>query len=139
VGFGNSKGALLRGDELLGQVTGEDLISFGMIPEFIGRLPVVVSLNDLKKEDLVRILTEPKNAIVKQYQKLFAMNGKSLTFTEDALEWIADKAIEKKTGARGLRSIIENFMTALIYDLPEESSPKDYVVTAELLKKGTIS
>ena len=139
VGFGNSKGALLRGDELLGQVTGEDLISFGMIPEFIGRLPVVVSLNDLKKEDLVRILTEPKNAIVKQYQKLFAMNGKSLTFTEDALEWIAGKAIEKKTGARGLRSIIENFMTALIYDLPEESSPKDYVVTAELLKKGTIS
>ena len=136
VGFGNSKGALLRGDELLGQVTGEDLISFGMIPEFIGRLPVVVSLNDLKKEDLVRILTEPKNAIVRQYQRLFEINGKKLTFTQDALEWIAEKAIEKKTGARGLRAIIENFMTSLIYDLPERSSPAEYVITSEDLKKG---
>ena len=136
VGFGNAKIGPRSGDALLSQVTGEDLISYGMIPEFIGRLPVTVSLNDLKKEDLVRILTEPKNAIVRQYQRLFEINGKKLTFTQDALEWIAEKAIEKKTGARGLRAIIENFMTSLIYDLPERSSPAEYVITSEDLKKG---
>ena len=121
----------------MSQVDQEDLIAYGMIPEFIGRLPVITPLNDLKREDLIRILTEPKNAIIRQYQSIFAMSGKTLTFERETLEWIADKAIEKKTGARGLRAIIEKFMTNLIYTLPEAGEKKEFVVRVEDLKKGT--
>ena len=137
VGFDGNKKRLKETDELLSQVDQEDLIAYGMIPEFIGRLPVITPLNDLKREDLIRILTEPKNAIIRQYQSIFAMSGKTLTFEREALEWIADKAIEKKTGARGLRAIIEKFMTNLIYTLPEAGEKKEFVVRVEDLKKGT--
>lgn len=137
VGFDGGKKSLKVTDELLSKVDQEDLIAYGMIPEFIGRLPVVTPLNDLKKEDLVRILTEPKNAIIRQYQSIFAMSGKTLTFEKEALEWIAQKAIEKKTGARGLRAIIERFMTNLIYTLPEAGDKTEFVVRLEDLKKGT--
>ena len=137
VGFDGGKKSLKETDELLSRVDQEDLIAYGMIPEFIGRLPVVTPLNDLKKEDLVRILTEPKNAIIRQYQSIFAMSGKTLTFEKEALEWIAQKAIEKKTGARGLRAIIERFMTNLIYTLPEAGEKTEFVVRLEDLKKGT--
>jgi endopeptidase Clp ATP-binding regulatory subunit (clpX) len=137
VGFDGGKKSLKETDELLPRVDQEDLIAYGMIPEFIGRLPVVTPLNDLKKEDLVRILTEPKNAIIRQYQSIFAMSGKTLTFEKEALEWIAQKAIEKKTGARGLRAIIERFMTNLIYTLPEAGDKTEFVVRLEDLKKGT--
>ncbi len=137
VGFDGGKKSLKETDELLSKVDQEDLIAYGMIPEFIGRLPVVTPLNDLKKEDLVRILTEPKNAIIRQYQSIFAMSGKTLTFEKEALEWIAQKAIEKKTGARGLRAIIERFMTNLIYTLPEAGDKTEFVVRLEDLKKGT--
>ncbi|MBR5945887.1 ATP-dependent Clp protease ATP-binding subunit ClpX, partial [bacterium] len=133
---GNKK-RLRETDELLSQVDQEDLIAYGMIPEFIGRLPVITPLNDLKREDLIRILTEPKNAIIRQYQSIFAMSGKTLTFEREALEWIADKAIEKKTGARGLRAIIEKCMTNLIYTLPEAGEKKEFVVRVEDLKKET--
>ena len=137
VGFDGGKKSLKETDELLSKVDQEDLIAYGMIPEFIGRLPVVTPLNDLKKEDLIRILTEPKNAIIRQYQSIFAMSGKTLTFEKEALEWIAQKAIEKKTGARGLRAIIERFMTNLIYTLPEAGDKTEFVVRLEDLKKGT--
>ncbi|MBR4820745.1 ATP-dependent Clp protease ATP-binding subunit ClpX [bacterium] len=137
VGFDGGKKSLKETDELLSKVDQEDLIAYGMIPEFIGRLPVVTPLNDLKKEDLVRILTEPKNAIIRQYQSIFAMSGKTLTFEKEALEWIAQKAIEKKTGARGLRAIIERFMTNFIYTLPEAGDKTEFVVRLEDLKKGT--
>ena len=137
VGFDGNKKRLKETDELLSRVDQEDLIAYGMIPEFIGRLPVITPLNDLKREDLIRILTEPKNAIIRQYQSIFAMSGKTLTFERGALEWIADKAIEKKTGARGLRAIIEKFMTNLIYTLPEAGEKKEFIVSVEDLKKGT--
>ena len=92
---------------MLKEVEPDDLLKFGLIPEFIGRLPVIATLHDLDEDGLIRILTEPKNALVKQYQKLFEMEGVELEFTEDALKSIAEKAIKRKTGARGLRSIME--------------------------------
>ena len=137
VGFEGGKNLTEGSDGILSKVDQEDLIAYGMIPEFIGRLPVVTPLNDLKKEDLIRILTEPKNAIIRQYQAIFAMSGKTLSFEREALEWIAERAIEKKTGARGLRAIIEKFMTGLLYSLPEADQKKEFVVGVEDLKKGT--
>ena len=108
--------------ELLSDLEPEDLIKFGLIPEFVGRLPVVATLEDLDESALIRILTEPKNALVKQYQKLFEMDEVSLEFREDALRAIAQKAIARKTGARGLRSIMENILICLLYTSP---SPRD--------------
>src|SRR3989442_356606 len=105
--------------ELLGKVTSDDLLEFGMIPEFIGRLPVLAPLDPLDEEALVRILTEPRNAFVRQYQKLFEMEGADLEFTPQALQLIAKLARERDTGARGLRSIVEEVMTDIMYDLPE--------------------
>lgn len=109
----------LRHSDVLAELEIEDLIKFGMIPEFIGRLPVVTTLKDLDKEALISILTKPKNAIVKQYQKLFELNGASLKFTQDGLEAIADKALKRKTGARGLRSIIEEMLLEEMYNFSE--------------------
>lgn len=103
----------------LGFVEPEDLISFGLIPEFVGRLPVIATLHELTKEDLVHILTEPRDSVVRQYQELFRMENIALEFTLDALEGIAEQAVRKHTGARGLRSIIENLMLDVMYDLPE--------------------
>ena len=95
-------------------------MKFGLIPELIGRLPVTVSLNELKEDDLVKILREPKNALIKQYQELIRMDGAELEFTDDAVRRIAQKAIEMKTGARGLRSIIEKVMLDIMYELPSK-------------------
>ena len=110
--------------EIFKQLEPEDLLKFGLIPEFVGRLPVLATLEDLDKDALVTILTQPKNALIKQYQRLFEIEDTKLTFTEDALEAIAEKAIERKTGARGLRSILENTLldTCLLYTSP---SPRD--------------
>ena len=110
-----------------------DLVHFGLIPELIGRLHVIASLNELNEEDMVRILTEPKNAIIKQYQKLFAIDGVNLKFEEDALRAIAQLALERKTGARGLRSIIEEMMVDLMFELPEYKN-YDIVITKEVVK-----
>ncbi|MDV7338815.1 ATP-dependent Clp protease ATP-binding subunit ClpX [Terasakiella sp. A23] len=109
----------------------EDLLKFGLIPEFVGRLPVLATLEELDNEALVRILTEPKNALVKQYQRLFEMEDADLTFTEGALESIADKAIERKTGARGLRSIMEGILLDTMFDLPSQDNVEEVVVNTE--------
>ncbi len=122
---------------LLGQVLPEDLNHFGMIPEFVGRLPVITSVEQLSESDLVRILTEPKNALVKQYQRLFALEDVRLTFTSEALSAIAHQAIKRQTGARGLRSICEGILLDTMYDLPSESDIDEVVVTAEAVE-GTI-
>ena len=116
---------------LLKQVLPEDFVKFGLIPEFIGRVPVNVSLNPLDKEALVRILTEPKSALVKQYQKLFEMDGVELKFTEDALEAIAEKAIARNTGARGLRSIMESVVMDLMYTIPSDDMVASCTITKE--------
>ncbi|MBO6842704.1 MAG: ATP-dependent Clp protease ATP-binding subunit ClpX, partial [Thalassospira sp.] len=107
-----------RAGDVLREVEPEDLLKFGLIPEFIGRLPVLATLEDLDNEALVQILTEPKNALIKQYQRLFDMEDVKLTFQTDALKAIADKAIERKTGARGLRSIMEGILLETMFDLP---------------------
>lgn len=109
----------MRNSEILQQLQVEDLIKFGMIPEFIGRIPVTASLKELDKPELIRVLTEPKNAIIKQYKKLFSMNSAELVFTDDALEAIAEKALKRKTGARGLRSIIEDLLLEDMYNFTE--------------------
>ncbi len=109
----------------------EDLLKFGLIPEFVGRLPVIATLEDLDEDALVTILTEPKNALVKQYQRLFELEDAQLTFTDDALSAIAKKAIERKTGARGLRSIMENILLDTMFDLPGMDSVEDVVVNEE--------
>ena len=111
--------------ELLSQVTSDDLIEFGMIPEFIGRLPVLAPLDPLDEEALVRILTEPRNALVRQYQKLFEMEGAELEFTPSALQIIAKMAKERDTGARGLRSIVEEIMTDIMFELPDMESQRE--------------
>ena len=123
--------------ELLGQVQSHDLLKFGIIPELIGRLPVVTSLESLKRDDLVRILTEPKNALTKQYKVLLNYDGVQLEFEPDALGAIADKAIEMKIGARGLRSVMEQIMTGIMYKVPSDPSIEKVVVTADCVRTGT--
>ena len=120
--------------QILAQVQQHDLLKFGIIPELIGRLPVVASLDSLKREDLVRILTEPKNAMTKQYQALMAMDGVELCYEPDALEAIADRAIERKIGARGLRSEMESVMTELMYTIPSDASVKKVTITADCVR-----
>ena len=117
--------------ELMSQVRPEDLLKFGLIPEFIGRLPVLVTLNSLDEDALMRILTEPKNALVRQYSKLLSFDNVELEFTEDALRTIAKQALERKSGARGLRAIIEGVMTDTMYELPSMENVKKCVITKE--------
>ncbi len=119
---------------LLSRVTVEDIRKFGMIPEFIGRLPVIFTLNSLTQEMLVRILKEPKNAILKQYQKLLALDEVKLSFEEEALEAIAQKALEKDTGARALRSIIEDFMLDIMYEIPKDDNIGEVTITREYIE-----
>ena len=123
--------------ELLSGLEPEDLIKFGLIPEFIGRLPVVAMLEDLDEDALIRILTEPKNALVKQYQKLFEMDEVSLEFREDALRAIAQKTIARKTGARGLRSIMENILMEPMFDIPTADDIKEVVINSDVVDEGT--
>jgi ATP-dependent Clp protease ATP-binding subunit ClpX len=124
----------IRGDaeekdtsRLLAKVEPHDLIRFGLIPEFVGRLPVVATLSELNRESLIRILTEPKNALLKQYQKLFKMEGVELEFRPEALDAIADRAMERKTGARGLRSILEHALLDIMFELPSMRNLKKVV------------
>ena len=119
---------------LLTKATVEDLRKFGMIPEFLGRLPVLVSLEALSKEMLVQILKEPKNAIIKQYQKLLAMDEVKLEFEDEALGLIAEKALEKHTGARALRAIIEEYMLDIMYEIPKDSNIGKVTITREYLE-----
>jgi ATP-dependent Clp protease ATP-binding subunit ClpX len=126
----------VESSELLSLVMPEDLLSFGLIPEFIGRLPVVSAVHQLQREDLVKILTEPKNALVKQYHRFFAYDNVELVFTEDALWSISDKALERETGARGLRSIIENALLDVMFELPSRRDVSKCVITKETIEKG---
>ncbi|MFN3406225.1 MAG: ATP-dependent Clp protease ATP-binding subunit ClpX [Caldimicrobium sp.] len=137
IGFGaeiKNKQALTLG-EVLSYVQPEDLIKFGFIPEFVGRLPVVATLDELSVADLVRILVEPKNSLVKQYQKLMEMEGVELKFTEEALQAIAEEAYRRKTGARGLRSIIEEVMVDVMYEIPSLKNVSECVITKEVVLK----
>ena len=118
--------------EILKGVEPEDLLKFGLIPEFVGRLPVVATLEDLDESALMEILTKPKNALVKQYQRLFEMENTKLTFSDGALEAIAEKAVERKTGARGLRSIMENILLDTMFDLPELEGIEEVVINREV-------
>jgi ATP-dependent Clp protease ATP-binding subunit ClpX len=138
VGFGadiRSKHSV-ESSELLAQVMPEDLLQFGLIPEFIGRLPVISAVHQLKREDLVQILTEPKNALVKQYQRFFGYDAIELVFTDDALWEIADKALERETGARGLRSIIETALLDVMFELPSRRDVSKCVITKETISQG---
>ena len=119
--------------ELLKELQPEDLLRFGLIPEFVGRLPVMVTLEELDENALVRILTEPKNALVKQYKELFNMDGVSLEFEEEALKLIAKKAIERKTGARGLRGVIEETMLDIMYEIPSRDDIEKCIITREVI------
>ena len=122
--------------ELFAQVLPEDLMEYGLIPEFIGRMPVVASITQLGKDDLITILTEPRNALTKQYQRLFEFDEIELVFAPDSLDAIADKAIERETGARGLRSIIEDTLQDVQFELPSRQDVKKCVVTRETIEKG---
>jgi ATP-dependent Clp protease ATP-binding subunit ClpX len=123
--------------ELLAQVEPADLLRYGLIPEFIGRLPVVATLDELDEDALVRILCEPKNALVKQYQKLFDMERVNLKFTDGGLIAVAREALKRKTGARGLRSILENAMLEVMYDIPSQDRVKEVVINEEVILQGT--
>ena len=121
-------GAILR------EVEPEDLLKFGLIPEFIGRLPVVATLEDLDESALMEILTKPKNALIKQYGRLFEMEGVKLTFTEDALKSVSTRAIARKTGARGLRSIMESILLDPMFELPGLDSVEEIVINREVVE-----
>jgi len=123
--------------ELFDALHPDDLIRYGMIPEFIGRLPIVVSLEELKRDDLKRIITEPKNAIIKQYQASLAIDEVKLVFTEGAIDAIADTAIKQKTGARGLRAIVEKLMTDIMFEIPSmKGGFKEVVITEDTVLKS---
>src|ERR1700726_4348924 len=128
-----------RNTELLEQVQPGDLIRYGLIPEFVGRLPVAGVMNDLDKGALVKILTEPKNALLKQYQRLFEFENVRLRFTDDALETVAELALQRKVGARGLRMILEDLMLELMYHLPAQRKLREFVVTAEMVRSREIN
>ncbi len=128
-----------RDTELLGQVQPQDLIKFGLIPEFVGRLPVVGILDDLDENALIEILTRPKNAIIKQYQRLFEFENVRLKFTQDAMRAIAKEALNRKVGARGLRMILEELMLDLMYHLPSQKKVREFEVTKEMVEKRELA
>ncbi len=135
IGFGaeiKSKEEMRIG-EVLSRVQTEDLLKYGLIPEFVGRLPIVATLHDLDHEALVKVLTEPRNAIVRQYQKLFALEKVTLRFTDSAVNAIAKKALSLKTGARGLRSILEEVMLELMYDIPSQQNVKECIINEDVI------
>lgn len=137
MGFASElKGKYDEDPKLLSYTATEDLRKFGMIPEFLGRLPIMVTLQALTKDLMIRILTEPKNAILRQYEKLLAMDEVKLVFEDDALEWIAEEALKKETGARALRAIIENFMQDIMYEIPKAPNIGSVVITRAYLEKS---
>ena len=135
IGFGQEKSSenASRRDELLSQATVDDILEYGLIPELVGRLPVLSTLTPLSEDDLIQILTEPRNALVRQYQKFFEMEGATLEFSEPALREIASRAKKKETGARGLRSVVEEVMFNIMYELPDRPRGGDYEVTPEVI------
>ena len=137
LGFGRELGDRSEKDvgELFQQVQPHDILKFGIIPELVGRLPVITSLQSLTKEDMVRILTEPKNALVKQYQKLLEFDGVKLSFEEKALEAIAQEALDRKVGARGLRSVMEGVMTDVMFEIPSDPSIQSVAITEQTIKE----
>ena len=136
IGFGaNIQGKKEKDvSRILHQVQPHDILKFGIIPELVGRLPVIAPLNALRREDLVRILTEPKNALVKQYKKLLEYDDVELDFTQEALEAIADKAIERSIGARGLRAVMEGMLTQLMYDIPSDPTVSKVILTKDCVE-----
>ena len=135
LGFGQEKRSKKEMQNLLSMVEADDLVHYGLIPELIGRLHVMATLNEIDEKAMVRILTEPKNAILKQYQKLFAIDGANLKFDDEALSEVAKLAIKRKTGARGLRSIIEELMIDIMFELPELSG-YDVIISKEVVSEG---
>jgi ATP-dependent Clp protease ATP-binding subunit ClpX len=136
LGFGadyNTMDAQKRADQLLKHVTHDDLLQYGLIPEFVGRLPMVVSLESLDADSLVRILTEPKNALVRQFQRFFGLDSVELQFTDDGLKAVAEEAIRHKTGARGLRTVLEDTLMEVMYEIPSRPDVKKCVVSAETI------
>jgi ATP-dependent Clp protease ATP-binding subunit ClpX len=123
-------------NEIMPLVQPEDLIKFGMIPEFIGRIPVIATLGELSLDALTRILTEPKNALVKQYKKLFELEDVVLKFSDDALLAVAQAAVERKSGARGLRAILESVMLDIMYDIPSNKGIRECIIGEEVIHKG---
>ena len=120
---------------ILKNILPEDLLKFGLIPEFVGRMPIIVTLHQLDQDALIDILTKPKNALTRQYKRLFEMDGVELVFEDDALIEIAKKAIERKTGARGLRAICEEVMLDIMYDLPSRTDVKRCIITKDVIDK----
>lgn len=135
IGFGTNNKRFSEDESIMQHIIPEDLLKFGLIPEFIGRLPVMAALDKLTTDDFIRILTEPKNALVKQYQKLLALDDTELEFEPAALRAIADKAIERNTGARGLRSIIENIMMDVMFNVPSDESIEKVIITEDAAKE----
>ncbi|MDY5785572.1 ATP-dependent Clp protease ATP-binding subunit ClpX, partial [Corynebacterium sp.] len=136
IGFGAEIESKAERDEsnLLSQVQPGDLVKFGIIPEFIGRLPILTHVENLDRDALVRVLKEPKNSLVKQYERLFAMDGAQLAITDEALGVIADKAAERKTGARGLRAIMEELLVPIMYDLPDREDVEEVIVSEDVAR-----
>jgi len=135
LGFGHDKKTKTEQETTYDMVEPDDLVKYGLIPELVGRLPIIASLNEITEEDMVRILTEPKNSLVKQYKKLFSIDEVELNFEDDALTAIAAKAIKRKTGARGLRAILEENMIDVMYELPEYSG-YEVLITKDVIDKG---
>ena len=136
IGF-NAEIAQKSGDEigkLLAQVSTQDLVKFGLIPEFVGRVPIRVALEGLDKQSLIEILTQPKNALVKQYQKLFRYDGVGLKFDDEAVDAIADEAYTQKTGARGLRTIMEKAMMDVMFTIPSDDSVQECIITKDVIE-----
>ena len=138
IGFGSGLGSQEDATtaEILPQVTSDDILEFGLIPELVGRLPITTALAPLDEAGLIKVLTEPKNALVRQFQSLFEMEGSELEFTDKALEKIAGRAMEKETGARGLRSILEQVMLDIMYDLPDKPKGSKIVIDEKIVDEG---
>jgi ATP-dependent Clp protease ATP-binding subunit ClpX len=138
VGFGASIESRVERDagEIFQHTLPEDLVNYGLIPEFIGRLPVMSAVHQLTRDDLITILTEPRNALVKQFQRFFQFDGIELVFADDSLQAIADRALDRETGARGLRSILEETLLDVQFELPSRRDVKKCVVTKETIEKG---
>jgi len=135
LGFGHDKKSKKERKMSYDMVEPDDLVSYGLIPELVGRLPIIASLNEITEDDMVRILTEPKNSIIKQYKKLFSIDNVELNFEEDALKAIAIKSIKRKTGARGLRAILEENMIDIMYELPEYGG-YEVLITKAVIDNG---
>jgi ATP-dependent Clp protease ATP-binding subunit ClpX len=139
IGFGSDVAvSKMDRSKILERLMPEDLLKFGLIPEFIGRLPVIVTLSALTSEDLVRVLTEPKNAVTRQFQKFLSLDKVELVFTEGALRAAAEVALDRKTGARALRSIVEESLLEVMYDIPERTDIRKCIITEETIREGRL-